>query len=311
MGPREGRESNWEDVQATMTSRTLMDVLLAALLLASSACRAEFSVPPTPQALDYVPAGELVLPHQTFTMQSHVLGETRRINLYTPPGYDAAGDKRYPLLYMPDGGLAEDFPHVILTVDEAIRAGELRPLIVIGIENTERRRDMSGPTEVESDRKLAPHVGGSANFRAFIRDELMPAVRERVRGNGETGIMGESLAGLFVVETFLLEPALFDHYIAMSPSLWWNHQALLRGAAAKLRAMPARPKTFFLTVAGDDEIDNAVATLAGTLRAAAPATSTWWFEPMPGEFHRTIYRASSPIALRKTFPRVVCSGLMR
>ena len=296
-----------------MTSRVQLEILFAALLLVGSACRTEFSVP-TPTATPaqtYEPAAELFLPHQTFTLQSRVLGETRRINLYTPPGYEAAGDTRYPLLYMPDGGLAEDFPHVILTVDEAIRAGELRPLIVIGIQNTERRRDMSGPTEVESDRRIAPRVGGSANFRAFIRDELMPAVRERVRGNGETGIMGESLAGLFVVETFLLEPGLFDHYIAMSPSLWWNHQALLRSAAAKLRAMPARPKTFYLTVAGDDEIDNAVATLVSTLRVAAPATLTWWFEPMPDEFHRTIYRASSPNALRKTFPPVGADQLMR
>lgn len=240
-----------------------------------------------------------------------MLGETRRINVYTPPNYAAAGETRYPLLYMPDGGVEEDFPHVIRTVDEAIRSGELRPLIVIGIENTERRRDMTGPTEVASDREIAPHVGGSANFRAFIRDELMPAVRERVRGSGETGIMGESLAGLFVVETFLLEPVLFDHYIAMSPSLWWNHQALLRSAADKLRALPTRPTTFFLTVAGDDDIDNAVATLADSLRAASPATLTFWFKPMPGEFHSTIYRASSPSALRKTFPAVAPSGLMR
>ena len=265
----------------------------------------------TSPTANYTPAAELVLPHQTFTLESRVLGETRRINLYTPPGYQAAGEQRYPILYMPDGGLAEDFPHVILTVDEAIRAGQLRPLIVIGIENTERRRDMTGPTDVKSDRTIAPHVGGSANFRAFIRDELMPDIRERVRGNGETGIMGESLAGLFVVETFLLEPALFDHYIAMSPSLWWSQQALLRSAEKKLRAMPVKPTTFFLTVAGDDEIDNAVATLASTLRAAAPPTLTWWFEPMPGEFHRTIYRASSPNALRKTFPLAAADSQMR
>ncbi|MEO6711318.1 MAG: alpha/beta hydrolase-fold protein [Planctomycetota bacterium] len=245
---------------------------------------------------------EPVLPHQTFTLQSRVLGETRRINVYTPPDYAQATDERYPVLYLPDGGLAEDFPHVIRTVDEGIRVGELRPLIVIGIENTERRRDMSGPTEVESDRRIAPRVGGSVNFRAFIRDELMPEVRERVRGSAETGIMGESLAGLFVIETFLLEPALFDHYIAMSPSLWWNEQRLLRSAPERLRALPARPTSFFLTVAGDDEIDNAVATLAENLRQANLPWLKWSFEPMPGEHHSTIYRAAAPAALRKTFP---------
>jgi hypothetical protein len=78
----------------------------------------------------------------------------------------------YPVLYMPDGGLQEDFPHVATTVDTAIRAGEMRPLIVVGIENTERRRGMTGPTQVDEDRKIAPRVGGSAAFRGFIRDEV-------------------------------------------------------------------------------------------------------------------------------------------
>src|SRR5262249_20910449 len=121
--------------------------------------------------------------HQTFTLESKVLGETRRINVYTPPGHGDASGVTYPLLYMPDGGDAEDFPHVIATVDAAVRAGEMQPLVVVGVENTERRRDMTGPTTVASDKAIAPHVGGSAAFRAFFRDELMPAMRARVRGN--------------------------------------------------------------------------------------------------------------------------------
>src|SRR5882757_6101177 len=150
-------------------------------------------------------AADPVLPHKTFTIDSNVLHETRRLNVYTPPGYDE-GHQRYPVLYMPDGGVDEDFPHVTTDVDTAIRAGEMRPVIVIGIVNTERRRDMTGPTTVEADRKIAVHVGGSANFRAFIRDELMPQIRERYRGNGETAIVGESLAGLFVLETLREKP---------------------------------------------------------------------------------------------------------
>jgi len=53
----------------------------------------------------------------------------------------------------------------------------------------------------------------------------MPEVRRRYRDNGETAIVGESLAGLFVLETFFDEPQLFDTHIALSPSLWWNDQA--------------------------------------------------------------------------------------
>jgi predicted alpha/beta superfamily hydrolase len=246
-------------------------------------------------------AADPVLPHQTFTIESKVLGETRRINVYTPPGYEKA-NSRYPVLYMPDGGVDEDFPHVTTDVDASIRAGEMRPVIVVGIENTERRRDMTGPTDVESDRKIAVHVGGSANFRAFIGDELMPVIRKRFRGNGETAIVGESLAGLFIVETFFEEPKLFDTYIALSPSLWWNDQALVRNAGKWLRARPKLKATLYLASAGDDDRGDAVKAMSAVLRANAPKRLTWYYEPWPDLQHSTIYKGASPVVFRKLFP---------
>ncbi len=243
-----------------------------------------------------------VPPHQTLTIDSKVLEETRRVHVYLPPGYDRSPRLRYPVLYMPDGGLEEDFPHVARDVDTAIRAGEMRPMIVVGIENTERRRDMTGPTEVASDRKIAPRVGGSARFRGFIRDELMPVVRERFRGNGETAIVGESLAALFVLETFLEQPALFDTYIALSPSLWWNAGALVRGAAERLKARPRPAVTVYFATAGDDGLEASARDLTAALEAAPKKGLTWYFEAWPDEKHSTIYSAVSPAVFRKLFP---------
>ncbi|WP_375771019.1 alpha/beta hydrolase-fold protein [Archangium gephyra] len=246
-------------------------------------------------------ATEPVPPHQSFTLESKTLKETRRINVYTPPGYDAAKSTRYPVLYMPDGGLQEDFPHVATTVDTAIRAGEMRPLIVVGIENTERRRDMTGPTQVEGDRKIAPRVGGSAAFRGFIRDELMPQVRRRYRVTKETAIIGESLAGLFIVETFFLQPKLFDTYIALSPSLWWNGAELVRKAGERIEALPNLHNALYLSSADEEDIVNAVTRLAETLRTKAPAGLKWQYEPRPDLRHDNIYRTASPQVLRKWF----------
>src|SRR3712207_4681744 len=121
---------------------------------------------------------------------------------------------RLPVLYMPDGGIAEDFLHVAGLLQVSVGNGTMRPFLLVGIENTERRRDMTGPTDNEDDKKIAPRVGGSKAFRKFIRDELMPQVRSRYRTTEETAVVGESLAGLFVIETFLVEPDLFDTYIA-------------------------------------------------------------------------------------------------
>jgi len=244
-------------------------------------------------------------PHQELAIASKTLGETRRINVYLPPGYDARAAKRCLVLYMPDGGMAEDFPHVASDVDAAIRAGKMRPAIVVGIENTERRRDMTGPTEVESDRKIAPRVGGSARFRAFLRDELMPMVRARFPGNGGTAIVGESLAGLFVLETFFEEPAMFDTYIALSPSLWWNGGALVRSAAERLKARPKAPQTLYFATAGDDLQQDAANRIVAALRAAPARGLTWFFEDWPREKHSTIYGAASPVIFRKLFPPTV------
>jgi predicted alpha/beta superfamily hydrolase len=238
--------------------------------------------------------------HETFTIESTGLKETRRINVYLPPGYKA-GATRYPVLYMPDGGEQEDFPHVSATVDAGIRAHELRPMIVVGIENTERRRDMTGPTEVAEDRKIAPRVGGSAAFRRFLRDELVPQVRQRYRVTDETAIIGESLAGLFIVETFFEDPDLFDTYIALSPSLWWNAEALVNKAAERLKSRPGLRKTLYFSSAADDIVP-AVARLAEILRTSAPAGLRWQYKPRPDLKHATIYRGSAPQVLRELFP---------
>lgn len=241
--------------------------------------------------------------YESFTIQSKVLGETRRINVYTPPGYAAAGRDRHPVLYMPDGGLQEDFPHVAQTVDRAIADGAIAPMFVVGIENTERKRDMTGPTEVAEELALAPRLGGSARFRAFIRDELMPQVRQRLRSDGHDGIVGESLAGLFVAETFVREPQLFEVYIAISPSLWWNRDALLAQAPQLLRehasALPGRRLRLYS--ADEDNIAPQSQRLADLLRAQAPDGLLWSYQPRPDLTHGTIYRGVEVEAIRAAF----------
>jgi hypothetical protein len=140
---------------------------------------------------------------ETFTLASKILGETRRINVYLPPGYAESPQLRVPVLYMPDGGLAEDFLHVAGLVQVSVGNGTMRPFLLVGIENTERRRDLTGPTDVAEERLIAPRVGGSERFRRFLREDLMPQVKERYRTTQEAAIVGESLAG--DVEEILLE----------------------------------------------------------------------------------------------------------
>jgi hypothetical protein len=247
-------------------------------------------------------SGEKVLPlaiGETFTIDSKILGETRRINVYMPPGYEESAEKRFPVLYMPDGGIAEDFLHVAGLVQVSVGNGTMRPFLLVGIENTQRRRDMTGPTENENDKKIAPRVGGSDAFRRFIRDELMPRVKARYRTTNETAIVGESLAGLFVVETLLLEPDMFDTYIAFDPSLWWNNQKLVGEAGGRLRARTKAGKTLY--IASSSDAIEGTQRFADVLGKQAPAGLSWHYEKMPEEKHSTIYHPAALRAFRAVF----------
>jgi predicted alpha/beta superfamily hydrolase len=238
---------------------------------------------------------------ETFTIESKVLRETRRINVYLPPGYAQSKDARVLVLYMPDGGIDEDFLHVAGLVQISVTNGTMRPFMLVGIENTQRRRDLTGPTKNEGDKKIAKVVGESAAFRRFIRDELMPQVKNRYRTTDETAVVGESLAGLFVVETFFVDSDLFDTYVAIDPSLWWNDEELVRNAAVRLRARPQLKKTLYLASSDEKKIAEATQRLADVLGKNAPAGVKWHFKAMPEEKHQTIFHPAAIKGFRMVF----------
>jgi predicted alpha/beta superfamily hydrolase len=210
---------------------------------------------------------------------------------------------------MPDGGLGEDFLHVAGLLQVLTGNGTMRPFILVGIENTQRRRDLTGPTTDPEDRKIAPQVGGSAAYRTFLRSELMPLIRQRYRTSAETGIVGESLAGLFVVETMLLEPALFDTYVAFDPSVWWNKGQLVVQMDKLLRTYSGPTKTLYVGSSRDIEKIPEARRLAAVLRSAPKSSLTWYYQPMPEETHATIYHPAALRAFRIVFkPKTMPAG---
>lgn len=234
--------------------------------------------------------------HETFNLDSKIVGETRVINIWTPPNYKNSTET-FPVLYMADGGIQEDFPHIANTLSELIAAKKIPPIILVGIENTQRRRDLTGPTTVKSDKKIAPVVGGSENFRNFIKDELIPEINKKYRTNEQKGIIGESLAGLFVTETFLLHPDLFDFYIAFDPSMWWNDKYLLKSANEHLAKFPNSEKKFWFAGSSAEDIFATVDKFAKVIEAQNLKNLQWKYSPEPNEKHNTIFRATKEKAL--------------
>lgn len=245
---------------------------------------------------DAKPPIDSIPTYETFTIQSKEVGELRTINVWLPESYSSSKDS-LPVLYMPDGGLKEDFPHIANTLSTLVKTRKIPALMLVGIENTERRRDVTGPTSVEKDKEIAPVVGGSAQFRQFISEELFAEIGRKYRTKNKKGIIGESLAGLFVTETFLLTPNLFDFYIAFDPSMWWNDKYLQRNATSYLKKFPADKKVLWFAGSSAEDISETVGLFADALKQSSVETIKWQYSNESKETHQTIFRACKEKAL--------------
>jgi uncharacterized protein len=268
-----------------MISKRLLGIV--ALLLANIA---QAQVTPKPEPL---PIGD------TFTIESNILKETRRINVYLPAGFAEARDALIPTLYMPDGGMAEDFLHVAGLLQVSFANGTMSPYLLVGIENTERRRDLTPPTEVESDRKIAPRVGGADAFRQFLALELIPEIDRRYRTTPQRAIIGESLAGLFILDTLVEAPELFDTWIAIDPSLWWNKQQIFLNPQKK--ATNKNTESVFIASSSEPKIAPDAKRFSTELPRYLSKTSKVYFQHFPKESHLTIYHPAALQAIRTMF----------
>lgn len=238
---------------------------------------------------------------QSFKMDSAVMDAAREINVWLPPGYDA-GDARYPVLYVLDGGLSQDFHHISGLAQLGTVVGTTRDVIVVGIASVDRRNELALPTDDADLIARYPTQGQSERFRRFVAEEVQPFIEGRFRASGETALMGESLAGLFVVETFLKAPELFDAYVAVSPSLWWDGGRLARQAGAHLRDHSNAPRTLILTLGDEgEEMQAPMDVLVANLRDHALPGVSWDYQPRPSETHATIYHGAALDAFRKLY----------
>jgi predicted alpha/beta superfamily hydrolase len=167
---------------------------------------------------------------ETLEFQSKVLEEKRVLNIYLPQSYHPDSLKQFPVIYLLDGSADEDFIHIAGLVQfGSFPWIEMLPeSIVVGITNVDRRRDFTYPTNNKKDKQDFPTTGGSAKFMEVIEKEIQPLIEREYPSNGTTTIIGQSLGGLLATEILWKKPDLFDNYIIVSPSLWWDDESLLK-----------------------------------------------------------------------------------
>ncbi len=194
---------------------------------------------------------------QQHRFTSILLGEERQLNVYLPTSYHPDSSQQYPVLYVLDGGLDEDFIHISgLTQFGSLSWINLLPeVIVVGIVNVDRKRDFTYKTSLPDQQMRYPTTGFSAAFIQFLAQEVQPLINRSYRSNGHNTLLGQSLGGLLATQILLEQPDLFDQYLIVSPSLWWDNQSLLQ----KTPVSPKNPPAVFIAVGKEGRVMRSVA----------------------------------------------------
>lgn len=245
-------------------------------------------------------------------IQSTQLSEKRILNIYLPEGYKQEDTIRYAVVYLLDGSQNEDFIHVVgLYQFNMFPWIELVPKsIVVGIANVDRRRDFTYPTNIQKDKEKYKTTGNSGKFIAFLEKELQPYIEKRFKVNNSKTIIGQSLGGLLATEILIKKPTLFNEYIIISPSIWWDNGSLLNLDSPILEEKFSQPTKVYIGVGKEGltpsevprvmEVDANL--LTEKLRKTKSKNLKIYFDYLPEENHATITHQALFNALRLLNP---------
>lgn len=195
------------------------------------------------------------------SIQSKILNEKRSIWVRLPAGAGKS-NMRYPVAYVLDGSEHfASFSGLIQYLSEANGNMVCPDMIVVGINNTDRTRDLT-PTKGTIDYEGKPTTsfktsGGGEQFTAFMEKELMPYIESKYPTAPFRMLVGHSFGGLTAVNILVNHTDLFKAYIIVDPSMWWDNYKLLKQAHDVLKAKNFSCKYVFMGIAntmppGDD-----------------------------------------------------------
>jgi predicted alpha/beta superfamily hydrolase len=204
---------------------------------------------------DGITVTDLVL-GEVLQFASEALGEERMVNVYLPRDYDPDSAATYPVIYLLDGGTDEDFIHIagLIQFSNFPWLDMMPQSILVGVVNVDRKRDFTFPSSVDGDKEYLPTSGHSQAFINFISEELQPLIENRYACSGDRMLIGQSLGGLLASEILYTQQELFNRYMIISPSLWWEEESLLK------RDIELLPETsVFIAVGKEGEVMEKIA----------------------------------------------------
>jgi predicted alpha/beta superfamily hydrolase len=217
-------------------------------------------------------------------LRSALQGEEYPVMVHLPDSYGRT-THAYPVLYVLDGDA--HFHHASGVVAFLAQQQRIPEMIVVGIGNTNRTRDLTPPTDDAGMR--ANGAGGADRFLRVLGEELIPEIERRYRTLDYRVLAGHSFGGLFALHAFTTRPEVFQSYVVISPSTWWNGQSLVNGVPGFLATRRDLRASLYITTGNEGgEMLASAQRLAEILERDAPETVEWTFRHMPAESHGSI-----------------------
>lgn len=243
------------------------------------------------------PDGQPIVIGSTHRIQSSVYGNEQLLTVRLPRGYHDNPERHYPIVFSVDGGPEQDFELLSGIAAEAEFSTSFERFIVVGVQTKDRYTQLT-PEWTRIDRQLLTDAfggrivpGGAHTFRQYLERDVLPWALARYRTDRKV-ITAVSLGGLFVIDTFLEQPDMFDDYIALTPAVWWDGGRIVDEAATKLSRHGASNRRIYFTM-GDEGVGTRsgpwLETLVAAFETSAPEGLQWAFVDRSGsEEHRTM-----------------------
>ena len=216
------------------------------------------------------------------TLHSKILNQDRLIQFYLPANYDRS-QEHYPVMYLCDGQW--NFLHTLGIIDFMSGTGCTPKMILVSIYHTNRDDDLV-PKTSETDN----YSGNAEGFLNFIEKELIPYVESKFRTQPFRILTGISYGGLFTNYTLITKPDLFDAYISVDPSLWWDNCIIIRDSEKFFQKQKSFDKILYFTQSEIPQMGSD--KFARMLYQTAPRELKWKFKHMHQETHASITHRS-------------------
>ena len=229
---------------------------------------------------------------------SKTLEEERPILIHLPQNYEES-DQSYPVLYLLDG--RGHFHHTTGSADFLARTGRIPDVIVVGIPNTKDRTHDLTPTETAKTKRF-PTSGGADDLVKFIHKELMPFIDQKYRTTDYQVLIGHSFGGLFAIHSLINHPEVFDAYLAISPSLWFDDQHLVKQADNFFEEHADHKGKLYMTMGNEGgNMLGGAWKFSALLEEKAPRSFHWEFHLMEKEDHGSVPHRSTYNGLETLF----------